>query len=172
MAAAAPLYLYMLTNRKPHAATSTQLGCVSNVEERAKIHNSKVPVAGSERRARQAAGWWKIVLVIVVPPSRNLSARALASQWKTSSRKIHRRFEQGVRIARDLDLLFFINTEEVRTDERITAHVPRLIDEMLRTVDDEYVVERAARTAHGKSPSSTVAFADFSFVKSGRPRKR
>ena len=95
------LYLYMMTNRLEGMQTSTKIGCVSDVEQRMSQHNSTEPVAGAERRVRKAAGHWKPLLIIAVPRSSGLSARALANEWSQGTRRIHCRFEYGVeRIAR------------------------------------------------------------------------
>ena len=124
-----------MTNRLPGVQTSTKIGCVSDIDARMAIHNSAVPVVGSERRARKAAGHWKPLLVIVVPSSSGLSARALADEWASGTRRIHCRFEYGIeRIARHYGLPYMVDTDELVCDERITKALPDLCRDLTDTV--------------------------------------
>ena len=185
----------MLTNRKEGVQTTSQIGCVSDVEERTRIHNSKVPTPGSERRARQAAGWWKALLIIVVPASSGLSAGALARLWKTCKRKIHCRFQFGIEsIARHYGLPYFIDVDELRSDARIAGVIPAFVRSVIAEVaggasapptprsslnglceggDDDTLLKRVADLI--VSPSFSVATCEFdgvSFAKKDRPRDR
>ena len=174
-----PLYLYLLTNRKSDVQTTTQIGCVSDVDERMSIHNSKVPVPGSERRARQAAGYWKPLLVIVVPRASGLSARALAEQWKSRARKIHCRFQFGIEnIAWHYKLPYFVNVDELRTDARITRIIPSFVRTILSAVvSSERATEDVLRGVANAVTSphfqaANMQFNGLSFARVDRPRER
>ena len=178
-------FLYMLTNRKPGVATATQLGCCSDVDKRVALFNSEDIVPGSDRRARQAAGWWKPVLVIAVPRASAVSARALVCQWKTGARKIHCRFEYGVNMARCMSFAYVVDLDELRQDVRIVEHAKATIDWLEHAMDDSpdrvkrmadvvaaANLPAAAATATAKQRPLPTTWQGLSFARVDRPRRR
>jgi hypothetical protein len=169
------LYLCMLTNRKPGVQTVTQLGCCSDVTARLALYNSPQPVPGNDRRARQAAGHWKALLIVVLPKSAGLSGRALVEHWKAKSRKIHCRFAFGVGMARSLGLSFLVDVEELQRDERIRAKDAKLVaDIVAKAADDPQHVQRlvALATDPTAADASMATLDGLSFARRDRPRRR
>lgn len=178
MASTTPLYLYMATNRKEGTQAATRIGCASDPMERLRIFNSKTPIPGSDRRARQAAGHWRLLLLIAIPPRSRLSGAALKESWKRCARKIHKRFEYGIEsIARHHGLPFFIDVDELKSDRRIVDELPTLTNKLLRELARDDDSSDRARKLAGALVSGTLATRTDgangqSFDRADRPRDR
>ena len=171
------LYLYLITNRKEGVQTSTKIGCVSDIEDRVQRYNSTIPIPGSERRTRQAAGYWKPLLVIVVPAASKLSGRALAIAWAGGSRRIHCRFQYGIeQIARHYGLEYFIDTDELQADERIVKELPDLVKELVDSAvhNNRDYISKVANLVMSPTyrPLTTKHSNGLSFAKADKPRIR
>ena len=172
--------LYMLCNQRPGVPTRTRLGCTRDVARRFADHNSVVPRAGSDRRARQAAGWWREVLRIIVPADRDLDARSLLNHWRQRSRKIHRRFTFGIDMAERLRLVYFVNAETLASDALLSRELPQDVARTQQRVE-QTSPERASRVRRAvqrsfasmsRSPLPAV-FDGLSFTKTdGRERRK
>ena len=113
----------MLINNFPDAEKETQLGCARDMVRRLQQYNSQDPVevrVGSTRRTRSAAGHWKILLVIVLPPNSDVDQQALLDVWNKKYRKVHKRFEFGIRVAAHLGLPVFVDTNLLTSDARLS----------------------------------------------------
>lgn len=183
------LYLYMLTSKKPGAQVVTYIGCGSDVMARLDMLNGgggagdadpPAPAATAassnlDRRLRVSAGHWRAVLVLVVPPQLGLSARALAEQWKSKSRKIHCRFVYGVSIARTYGLPIMIDGAELKTDPRIYDKAKSLVDELAAAATDDGAAVRATANAvleRRRPEGPPPTFDGLSFARSDGPRLR
>ena len=168
------LFLYMVTNRKEGVQSVTRIGCVSDPIKRLAIFNSPTPTPGSDRRARQAAGHWNLLLAIAVPPE--LSGSALKEEWRKSTRKIHKRFEYGiVCIARHHGLPHFVDIDELSKDARIVDELPDLVKELHQQVQRRSVRELknlADQVLNGCLPIRLSSSSGLSFAHADRPRDR
>ena len=168
------LFLYMATNRKEGVQSVTRIGCVSDPIQRLAIFNSPTPTPGSDRRARQAAGHWNLLLVIAVPPE--LSGMALKEEWRKSTRKIHKRFEYGiVCIARHHGLPHFVDIDELYKDSRIVDELPELVSELHQQVQQRPVGDLkhlAECVTSGRLPIRLSSSSGLSFAYVDRPRDR
>jgi len=93
------LHLYMMVC---DAATS-QLGCSSDVSLRCDLYNARECAPSDDARTHRWAGRWRVLLSFPVT-RRELDARALARHWSRKSRVLARRYEYGLRMARELGL--------------------------------------------------------------------
>lgn len=170
------MYLYMVTNRKPGSPSAAQIGCCSDVPARLALYNSDAPVPGSDRRTRQAAGHWKALVVVEVPPGRELSARALSEQWKVKSRKIHCRFSYGASLAESLRLPWYVNVDELKNDERISGKEKKLVERICASAgsaqDAGEGVAGCRRVSSGAADPGQCIFDGVSFAKNDKPRQR
>jgi len=167
------LFLYMATNRKEGVQSVTRIGCVGDPFERLRTLNSPTPTPGSDRRARQAAGHWNLLLLIAVPPE--LSGVALKEEWRKSKRKIHKRFEHGIeRIARHHRLPYFVDVDELEKDRRIVDELPELVAELRRQVIETACDPRqlAEHLSDGRLPIRLRSADGLSFAHTDRPRER
>jgi hypothetical protein len=167
------LFLYMVTNRKEGVQSVTRIGCVSDPIKRLAIFNSPTPTPGSDRRARQAAGHWNLLLVIAVPPE--LSGTALKEEWRKSTRKIHKRFEYGiVCIARHHGLPHFVDIDELSKDARIIDELPDLVKELHQQVQRSGcdLKHLAEQVSNGRLPIRLSSSSGLSFAHADRPRDR
>ena len=169
-----PLYVYLATNRKvDDKHITTKIGCASDVDERLALLNAPSPAPGSERRTRHAPGHWRMLLVVVVPPS--LSARAIADQWARDARKLHCRFQYGIEsIAWHYGLPYLVDFEEMRADAALASAIPAFVRTIeARACPDTATVSRLARALTSSSFCvSTTRFKNMSFAAADRPRDR
>lgn len=162
------MYLYLATNYKSGTHITTKIGCASDIAERLTLLNSLTNGPGTERRARHAPGYWRMLLVIYVP--RELSARAIACQWAHDARKVHCRFRYGVEsIAQHYRLPYLVNTAELRADTPLTRTIPAFVASVLAAVVPSTAdgVRALTRVSAARTHYKTLSFARLD-----RPRAR
>jgi len=119
--------LYLLVNSHTEATTKTHIGHTLDIKKCLKQHNGQLPATASLTRVtRKAAGTWRLVMAIILPPTRKLSENALVEYWKRSSRKVNRRLMFGIQMSRKLEVPWFVNSE-ILDDECIKRSVPHLV---------------------------------------------
>lgn len=74
------LNLYIIANACEYRTLHAWVGCNSNVEVRVSQHNGIAP--GGPAATRKAAGYWKPILYVEIPPIRNYSTKPIKKMCK------------------------------------------------------------------------------------------
>jgi hypothetical protein len=74
------LYVYVIANRCNFRTRHAWVGCNSDVNKRILQHNGLV--SGGSVDTRKAAGHWKMMMYVVIPPYRNYSTKRIKQQCK------------------------------------------------------------------------------------------
>lgn len=111
------LSLYLLYNDCDDVKTRTYIGCVEDVFARLLQHNGITD--GAPRQTRKAQGHWKLLCILLVPPSvrKRVSTKEIKSCWRSKSRGVERRIKQGVELSRKYDLYCFLSESLLKEEE-------------------------------------------------------
>lgn len=74
------LILYVIANACDYRTLHAWVGCNSKIENRVLQHNGKM--AGGPAATRKAAGHWKLILTVEIPPVRNYSTKGIKKMCK------------------------------------------------------------------------------------------
>jgi hypothetical protein len=96
------LFVYVMANDCPYRRLHAKIGCVENLSKRILQYNAIV--AGAPQGTRKAAGHWKLVFWMSIPPIRNYSSKEITAEidmrrgWKS---KCCRGIEIGTEMSLD-----------------------------------------------------------------------
>jgi len=74
------LYVYILANNCNFRTLHAHVGCTTNLYRRIAQHNGEIH--GGPLATKKAAGHWKVLMYIVVPPYRNYSTKSIVRACK------------------------------------------------------------------------------------------
>src|SRR6056297_229492 len=115
-------------------------------------HNSVS--TGGVRETRRAAGYWRLLLFMFVPPNRRIDTRELVERWRDACRTVYHRLMWGIEAAARLALVCHVNDEPLRTSEaRAKIDAPKLRKVLAklntagrpRELTRDYVAQRVRR---------------------------
>ena len=109
------LKLYLISSYPRTGKPLMLMGCTRRLTTRLAWHNrARAPVLA--KHGRQAAGYWRVLMFIVLPDARQLRARRLLEHWEKTATKKHRKITEGMRIARELKLPVFVEMAAIKAD--------------------------------------------------------
>lgn len=129
---AQPTWIYLIGHYGP-SLPSTHINSSGDPFAALDAHNG-----GRERETRKAAGQWQILLLICVPPTRQIDVPGLVHHWRHERRTIHHRLVYGIRLAAELMLLCFTSREPLLKARASDTKTPRtLLDKVLAQVESQ-----------------------------------
>ena len=172
-----PLYLYLCISTKPGHATDSRIGCTSDIKQRLSISGTGIKRRKSSTASTDDGTSWKPILIIVIPAQSGISARALAVHWQTNTRKIHRHFLFGIKMARALNLVYFFDDEQLRTNPALVNNLPtQYVAELLSSLNDSSNnTEQSFQYITGQHAYESAVFNGVNFLRTASPprsRKR
>lgn len=129
------MYAYLIGHTKKNIKTHTYIGCTSDFKKRLAQHNGQI--VGGPRVTKRAAGNWKALVVLELPPNRTFSSKDLKKKWKVSSRGLESRIRKAFELALTYGLKIFISEthRNIVFDELRT----KWVDNKINLSVDEYI---------------------------------
>lgn len=113
-------WIYLIGHDGTHIP-STHINCSADPMLALAAHNQ-----GKERETRKAAGSWQMLLMICVPPSRNIDVAETMQYWRSQKRTAQHRFMFGIQMAATMMLLCLANENtlhEIEPTNRAARHL-------------------------------------------------
>lgn len=121
--------LYLIGHNRQKITPYTHINCSDNPLRDLEYHNNTRPGEGV-RETKKAAGAWRLLLLIYIPPSRQIDVEKLMNHWRAQHRTIPHRLAFGVQMASQMMLLCFVN-ENVFDMPEIKNKLPAAIREKI-----------------------------------------
>lgn len=115
-------FIYLIGHSVPKLTPYTHINCASDPRAELGRHNNAEPSEGI-RETKKAAGHWRLLLIIYVPPERQLDTLKLIQHWRKNHRTIPHRFMFGIRMAARLFLPCMVNDDVLNTP-KMQAKLP------------------------------------------------
>ena len=139
-------YLYLIGHAQPKITPYTHINCSDDPEADLQRHNNTLPGEGV-RETKKAAGHWRLLLSIYVPPTRQIDIQRLMEHWRAEHRTVPHRLAFGVQMAAQLMLICFVNEDVLQMPEMKSKLPPDILEKI------------AAKLRNNRSSSSTAAVA-------------
>jgi len=129
-------YLYLIGHNVAKITPYTHINCSANPLKELERHNSTRPGEGV-RETKKAAGSWRLLLSIYVPPSRQIDIEKLMNHWRAQHRTIPHRLAFGVQMASQLMLLCFVNEKVLDMPEMKNKLPPPILEKIVAKLGEK-----------------------------------
>ena len=117
------LFVYVLANNCSFRTLHAHVGCAEDIHTRIAKHNGTI--SGGPSTTRKAAGHWKIIMYIIVPPYRNYSTKQMKSVCK-KGRGWPSRCKKAIRMATKKGLHWRITRDIINQDS--SYYTPAILE--------------------------------------------